>query len=169
MKKKYKILLVIVTIIAILDQTSKTFVQMNMNLYESIFIIENFLDIAYIRNSGIAFGLFSEHQSVIAMIIFIILTIIALILILRIFIKLPDSSLLMQIALCSILGGAVGNLIDRVLYGEVIDFISVHWYQYYWPAFNVADSCITIGMICFGYGSIIKKGCYPIMTYTKPR
>jgi signal peptidase II len=77
--------------------------------------------------------------------------VVALMLFLR---KTEETNRLMVVAIAAVLGGAVGNLVDRILYGEVTDFLLFHWRGYYWPAFNVADSCITLGVLGLLWSSL---------------
>ena len=75
--------------------------------------------------------------------------------------RLPDRETTLNTALTFILGGAIGNLIDRLLYGEVIDFLDFYWSRFHWPAFNFADSFITVGVILSLYRLITAKGKDP--------
>lgn len=142
--RPYRLLLIVSPILLILDQWTKLLVDSRFILYESVPLIENFLALTYIRNKGAAFGILSD--SAIRVPFFITVSIVALIGILWYLRKIDVSLKLQHWALVLIFSGALGNLIDRIRLGEVIDFIDAHWYQYHWPAFNVADSAITIGV-----------------------
>lgn len=142
--RPYRLLLIVSPILLILDQWTKLLVDSRFFLYESVPLIENFLALTYIRNKGAAFGILSD--SAIRVPFFITVSIVALIGILWYLRKIDVSLKLQHWALVLIFSGALGNLIDRIRLGEVIDFIDAHWYQYHWPAFNVADSAITIGV-----------------------
>jgi signal peptidase II len=144
MKRKYLILGLITPIVLILDQATKLYVDRVMKLYQSIIVIQNFFDITYLRNKGAAFSFLSGFSYRLPF--FILVSLVAVAVIIYIFRKLKPEQNLAAVALSLILGGAVGNLIDRVRLGEVIDFIYVHWYEHYWPAFNVADSAICVGV-----------------------
>jgi signal peptidase II len=115
-----------------------------MGLHSSITVVENFFNITYIRNKGAAFGFLAETSFRLPF--FILVSIIAVVVIIGVFRKLRPEQTFTAIALSLIFAGALGNLIDRIRLGEVIDFIYVHWYAHYWPAFNVADSAICIGV-----------------------
>jgi len=97
-----------------------------------------------VRNKGAAFGIFADSAFRIPF--FISVSFIAAIGIIWFYRKLEEQQRLLQWALALIFSGAIGNLIDRIRFGEVIDFVDAHWYQHHWPAFNVADSCISVGV-----------------------
>lgn len=112
-----------------------------------ILVIENFFAITHIRNPGVAFGLFADGPSEYKTYLFIGFSLIAIIAILIFFHQTPRENKMVQVALILIFSGAIGNLIDRILYHEVIDFLDFFYGNYHWPAFNIADSCITIGVL----------------------
>lgn len=141
---KYYTLLTLSFGTVLLDQLSKLYIDSSFRLYESLTVFENFFHITYVRNPGAAFGIFAGRDAAFRVPFFLTLSFVAVIGILIFYRTVED--LLLQVALSLILGGAIGNFIDRVRLGEVIDFIDVHWYNYHWPAFNVADSAITIGV-----------------------
>lgn len=128
----------------ILDQATKLYIDHSMQLFQSIPVLDNFFHITYVRNRGAAFS-FLSHASW-RLPFFIGVSIVAAIAILIAFFRLRNDQKLAQISLAMIFSGAVGNLIDRMRMGEVIDFLDVHWYQHHWPAFNVADSMICVGV-----------------------
>jgi signal peptidase II len=105
----------------------------------------------------VAFGLFARHESEYKVLFLVVISIIAIIAILIIFHQSPENKKAVRFGLILIFSGAVGNLIDRILYKEVIDFLDVFYEGFHWPAFNVADSCITTGVgfmiydLFFGY------------------
>ena len=143
MNKKYFPLIIIFLIIVLIDQITKFYIASNFELYQSIEIIRGFFNITYIRNSGVAFGMFSNLKGSFIQIVFIAIYIIAIISIIILYRETHGYS---HIALSLIFSGAIGNLIDRIFRGEVVDFMDFHWQNYHWPAFNVADSCITVGV-----------------------
>lgn len=134
-------------IVTLLDQGSKFYIVGKMSLHESVEVIKDFFHITYVRNRGAAFGILSNMDDTIRIPFFLISTIVALVAIVIIYLRAPERNCILHLSLALILGGALNNLIDRIFYGEVIDFLDLHWYQYHWPAFNVADSAITIGAI----------------------
>ena len=146
MKNKYLQLLLVSNVLIILDQLTKFLVTIHVPIHYSISVIEGFFSITHIRNPGVAFGLFARQESEYKVIFFIIVSLIAIIAILIIFHQSPDDKRAVRIGLILIFSGAVGNLIDRILHKEVIDFLDFFYKGSHWPAFNVADSCITIGV-----------------------
>jgi signal peptidase II len=128
----------------VLDQASKLYIDRTMSLYQSIPVIDGFFNIFYIRNKGAAFSFLSQAAWRVPF--FIGISLVASLAIIVGFGRLREDQRLAQVSLAMIFSGAVGNLIDRVRLGEVIDFLDVYWKTYHWPAFNVADSCICIGV-----------------------
>jgi signal peptidase II len=146
LSRKTRIVLGCVGFIVLADQLTKYIVDRTMPLHYSIPIIENFFSLTYIRNTGAAFGIFSGSHEAFRLPFLIIVSLIAIGFIFTMLKRLRESETGLTIALAFILGGAIGNLIDRVIYGEVIDFLGVYWSNYHWPAFNLADSFITVGV-----------------------
>jgi signal peptidase II len=132
-------------IFLVLDQVSKYWVSTNFSLYESVAIMPMF-NFTYVHNEGAAFSFLSDAGGWQRWFFTVIATSISGLLVywLR---GLNKSEKLLSIAYALVLAGAVGNLIDRVLYGYVIDFLDVYYQQYHWPAFNVADAAICIGAV----------------------
>jgi len=144
MKKKTSL---ITLLVLILDQATKWFARVRLGAHEVIEIIPGYLRFAFMRNSGVAFGLFTEIQSVWKPIILALLAVAAIVVILVYSARVPMNRILLQIALAMTLGGILGNLTDRVTHGSVADFIEFHIHEsFYWPMFNIADSAITIGI-----------------------
>ncbi len=142
--KKFALFALTAGVSLLLDQLTKIYIDSSFELYESVRVIENFFAITYVRNPGAAFGILAD--SAIRLPFFISVSVLAGIGILWYLRKVDPADRWQQFALGLIFSGAIGNLIDRVRLGEVIDFLLVHWYQYHWPAFNVADSAICIGV-----------------------
>lgn len=139
--------------IVLIDQLSKILVHAKMNLYDSFTVIPSLLDLTYIRNEGIAFGI-NFPGSKIFFIIFPILITFYLISLLKNK-EFEDNT--SQIALFLIIGGAIGNILDRILRGYVVDFIDFHINGAHWYIFNVADASVTIGLLFLLYSSILIK------------
>ena len=158
MTGKSKLVLTLLVVIIILDQGSKLMVDQTMPLNYSIPVIENLFNLTYIRNTGAAFGIFAGSSAVLRQPFLILFSLLAIGFILMMLRRLPEAEKGLMVALSFVLGGAVGNLIDRLLYGEVIDFLDFYWSRFHWPAFNFADSFITVGVILTLYRLIRAKG-----------
>jgi len=137
-------MLALTPLILIVDQLTKLYIDRTMQLYDSFPVIDGLFSITYLRNRGAAFSFLSEASWRLPF--FILATVIAVVAILVAFHKLRDEQRFAAVSLTLILSGAVGNLIDRVRLGEVIDFLDVYWGRHHWPAFNVADSAICVGV-----------------------
>jgi len=144
MSSRYKTLLIVAPLVLILDQLTKLYIDRAFFLGESVTVFENFFHISYVRNKGAAFGILAGSPWRVPF--FASIAVIAALGILWYLRSLRDDQRLLHLSLSLIFAGAVGNLIDRIRLGEVIDFLDVHWYQYHWPAFNVADSAICVGV-----------------------
>ncbi len=146
MNSEYHILALSTVGIVTLDQASKFYVDKYVALSESIEVVKGVLNITHIRNTGGAFGLLSGVPQPLGSCFFISVSILALIGILY-FLKKMGEDKLLALGLSLVFGGALGNLIDRLRMGVVIDFIDLYIKSYHWPAFNVADTCITLGAV----------------------
>lgn len=144
---KYRLVLIVLGSVLVLDQITKMMVEHWMRLHQSIEIIPNFVRLTYIRNTGAAFGFLAGDPSMLRVLFFVVTTIVAIGCIFYLLKNLPSEETGTTASLSLILGGALGNLFDRVRMGEVIDFIDLHWYQLHWPAFNVADAAISVGVV----------------------
>jgi signal peptidase II len=130
-----------------LDQATKAWVERTVPLYESIIVVPGLFNITHVKNTGVAFGLFAGHASTLRTLFFGAITLGALMLILLVFRTVKEKRILAPLCLGMIMAGALGNLVDRIRWGFVIDFMDLHWKTYHWPAFNVADSAITVGIL----------------------
>jgi len=144
MKAKYSILALTVPVVLVADQLTKLYIDRTMKLYQSIPVVDGLFSITYLRNKGAAFSFLSDASWRLPF--FLLATVIAVIAIITAFCKLKDEQRFAAFSLSLILSGAIGNLIDRVRMGEVIDFLDVYWRTHHWPAFNVADSAICVGV-----------------------
>ncbi len=138
MGKKNIIVFSTALLIVLLDQLTKFLVKQNLQLNQSISIIKNVLHFTYITNTGSAFGLFKRLN-----IFFILFSIIVIVVIFYFVQKIKKNGKALQFSIGLLLGGTIGNLIDRLVYGSVIDFIDFR----IWPVFNVADSAVTISIV----------------------
>ncbi len=132
-------------IIILLDQLSKYIAVDIIPLYESIEVLP-FFNWTLLYNEGAAFSFLSDQGGWQRWFFIILSTIVTTVLAIWLF-RLKDDEQSIALSLSLIIGGAIGNLIDRVLLGHVVDFIHLHYQEYYWPAFNVADSAITVGVV----------------------
>ena len=123
MKNKYLQLLLASNFLIVLDQITKYMVTIHVPLHYSISVVEGFFSITHIRNPGVAFGLFAGHESEYKVLFFVVISIIAILAILIIFHQTPDDKRMVKVGLILIFSGAIGNLIDRILHKEVIDFL----------------------------------------------
>ena len=132
--------------IIILDQVTKFYVQKALRLHESVVVVDGFFSLTYIRNPGAAFGFFATQTSEFRSVFFLTVSAVALTLLVFFFLQAPKDDVCALIAISLLFGGAIGNLLDRLRLGEVVDFLDFYVDQFHWPAFNVADSAITIGI-----------------------
>ena len=160
LSNRYLQLFLASNILIILDQYTKMLVDKHIPKHHFIMVIDNFFAITHIRNPGVAFGLGAEWPSEYKVYLFIGFSIVAIVAILIFFHQTPRENKMVRIALILIFSGAIGNLIDRILYQEVIDFLDFYYGSYHWPAFNVADSCITIGVLLM-FVDLIQAGRTP--------
>ena len=140
------------------DRWSKLAVAAAMPLHSSKSIIPGFFDLVHARNTGIAFSLFADAGPLLKDFILPALSAIAATAVLALFWRSGGEAVRMSLALALILAGAAGNLYDRAAYGYVVDFLDFYVGRWHWPAFNVADSCITVGAILLLIESIAGEG-----------
>ena len=130
-----------------LDQLTKWLVIRHINPEEPRAVVPNFFDLVYVTNNGAAFGSFRNNN-----VFFIVLSCVAMLFVLVLLLRKHSSDRWRDVALALLLGGVLGNLTDRLMHGHVIDFLLFDLHvplAHPWPAFNVADSCICIAVICF--------------------
>lgn len=151
MNKKYFTFGWIILFLVVLDQVTKVYIHTQFRLGESIEVIPNFFNITYVRNMGAAFGILSDSHETFRHIFFLSVPLIAVVIIFFMLKQTPDSDKWQVWSLSAIAGGALGNYIDRLKYGYVVDFLDFHYKnQYSYPAFNVADSAIVCGVFILG-------------------
>ena len=144
MKKKYYIglSLIVAIVILIIDQLTKKIITATMNIGDSYEVIPHFLNITSHRNNGAAWGILSGKMG-----FFYIITLIILAVLIIFYIKETKYNAFMQVAISLLFAGALGNFLDRLFNGEVVDFIDTNIFGYDFPIFNIADSSLTIGVI----------------------
>ena len=138
--------LLLMAAVVALDQATKAVVVRSLQLHENVPLVDGLLSLSHVRNRGAAFGLLSDWDLPYQSALLSLLSLAALAAIAVYFLRLPASARLPRAALALVLGGALGNLVDRVRLGYVVDFVHVYWRQHVWPDFNVADSAITVGV-----------------------
>ncbi len=136
--------------IVALDQVSKIAVLKSLDIHESVPIIKGFFNLVHVRNRGMAFGFLNRPDLDFGFWVLVSATILAIVLLLFWFHTMKDESNWITLGLSLILGGALGNLIDRLRLHEVVDFLDFYVGIYHWPAFNVADAAITVGAVMVG-------------------
>ena len=154
---------IIIVALMSIDQLTKALVARSVHFQSSKSIIPGFFNLTHIRNRGAIFGFFSHSESRILFIFLTLVSLVALGLVIYYFFKTPSSQSFMNISLSVILAGALGNLIDRVFRGYVIDFLDFYIKGWHWPSFNVADACITTGAFLLIFILVFKRGkeCIP--------
>lgn len=140
-------------VVLVLDQLTKAWVRSAMTLNETIPVVGDVVRLTYIHNEGAAFGLsVGPHSSQ----VFLVLAAVASVLVLYLLLSAPREERMQRVALALILGGALGNIIDRVRWSMVVDFIQVGVAGHFWPIFNVADSAVTIGAVLLAWTYLFK-------------
>ena len=163
-------IIILVSAVILFDQASKYLVKHTMQLGKPISVLGSFFQLTYVENSGMAFGIQVENR-----ILFALLSVSALVLVIYYLLKSRKEHPLLQIALSMILGGAIGNIFDRIVHGSVVDFLDFEFFNislptvkflfinfegYHmtrWPVFNIADSAVTCGMILIAISVIFVK------------
>ena len=146
MKRKYWVLLIFCFGILLLDQLTKSLIVQKLSLYQRVEVIQGFFNIIHVRNTGGAFGIFGGEKGGLGSILFVVVSLLAIGSIFYLFIKIKENEKTLALSFSLVLSGAIGNLSDRLRYGEVIDFLDFYLSSTHWPAFNVADSAICIGI-----------------------
>jgi signal peptidase II len=136
-----------VAVIVVLDQATKALVRARLPLHESVTVVPGFFDLTHVRNTGAAFGMLNSVDFEYKALVMVLVAVAALIAVASYALTLPADQRIARIGLALILGGAIGNLIDRATAGFVVDFVDVYWRGFHFWAFNVADSAITVGVV----------------------
>ena len=160
MKKIHHLVLWPALAVILLDQITKAVVMDRLRAHaSSVPVIRGFFNLVHVRNRGMAFGLMNSPHGDLSFYILLFASLGAVVFILVWTFKFKEKGNLVPLGLGLILGGAVGNLIDRLRFHEVIDFLDFHLGAYHWPAFNVADSAITVGtfMVAIGLMFLNKR------------
>ena len=150
-------LVVVAGAVLILDQVTKALILAHLSLGGSIAVIPGFFDLTHVHNPGGAFGFLAGMSAEVRSLLFVAVSLVAAGLILYFYWQTPLGQRFLSFGLALIFGGAVGNLVDRIRFGIVVDFLDVYAGTLHWPAFNVADSAITIGVGIFAYHILFRK------------
>jgi len=153
--------------VILLDQATKLFVQAHMVLYESIAIVPNYLDITYTQNPGAAFSMLADAPPWVRKAFLLTMACAAIVVLLIVIVR-SESVSITSVSCALILGGAIGNLIDRAIRGRVIDFMRAHYYDLNYPIFNVADSAISIGVVLILFLTFFGRDPEPKPDETNP-
>jgi len=145
MKRKYWVLLIVCLSLLLLDQWTKHLVLQKLPLHHSAEVIPGFFNLTHVRNTGGAFGIFGGKGDI-GLAFFVAVSLIAVGTIIFLLIKLKEHEKTLILSFSLVLSGAIGNLIDRLRHGEVVDFLDFYVLSFHWPAFNIADSAICIGI-----------------------
>ena len=128
------------------DQWTKSTVLKKLPLHHSVKVVEGFFNLTHVRNTGGAFGIFGGERGGFGSVLFLAVSLVAIGCIVILFLRLRDDDKHLSLSYSLILSGAIGNLIDRLRYGEVVDFLDFYISSFHWPAFNIADSAICVGI-----------------------
>jgi len=157
LKKRHHLMAWPALAVVLLDQGSKWLVALRLHVHESVPVIGGFFNLVHVRNRGMAFGLMNRSDIDLGFYLLVGASLAAMVILLVWFTRLKEEDNRLVPGLSLILGGAVGNLIDRVRLREVIDFLDFQAGPYHWPAFNVADSAITAGTIWVALTLLLRR------------
>ncbi len=150
-------LLTVALPVTALDQATKALVMAFLEKYRTVPVIPGFFNLTHIYNPGGAFGFLASQGTAVRNIFFFAVSWLAILLVLYFFWRTPRSHRMLSTAFAMILGGAMGNMIDRIRLGHVVDFLDFYIGRHHWPSFNVADSAITVGMVIFVWHLLFRK------------
>jgi len=163
LKRDYLVFIGVALIILLLDQASKWMAVTHIQAHQALSVIPGFFHLVLVKNRGMAFGVFSQTKSGFYYYFLLFTTIGATGVILFFFFWIKSNKKWLTVGLSLILGGALGNLVDRVRLGYVIDFLDFFLKSYHWPAFNVADSAVTVGTFWLLFNIIRGKKIIEVM------
>jgi signal peptidase II len=152
-RRKYVLFGVLGAISLILDQWTKVLARAKLRGHSPVTVIDGFFNLRYSENTGVAFGMFQTLPG--GRILLTLVAVVAFVLVLHYLRKTEPKHTRMHAALGLVGGGAIGNLIDRIMYGKVTDFIVWHWKGHEWPAFNIADAALVVGVGLMGLDMLL--------------
>ncbi len=155
--RKHWLILIVTPLALLADQLTKLSIHAALRPFQEIVIVPGYLELIFVTNRGLAFGMFSGQLGGAATWIFLGITLVALAIILHLFFQTDNQAVVLPLALSLVLAGALGNLIDRFRWGYVVDFMNMHWKHHYWPTYNVADIAITAGIILLIFDSFLPR------------
>ncbi|HQO14772.1 MAG TPA: signal peptidase II [Smithellaceae bacterium] len=157
MKKNLIIFIACAASVIAIDQLTKAVITEKLFMYGTHKVIDGFFNLVYVMNPGAAFGFLSRTPELFRYSFFIGITVLAMLLIIYYLVKSENEKTIITLSLALIFGGAVGNLIDRIRFGAVVDFLDFYIGNWHWPAFNAADSAITVGAALMLWEMIIAR------------
>jgi len=157
LRTKYQKLAVVAGAVIVFDQITKAAILSTLPLYRSVSIVPGFFSLTHLQNPGGAFGFLATQSSQVRSVIFLLISSLAVGLIFYFYRNTPKTYPLLATGFALIFGGALGNLIDRVRYGKVVDFLDFYIGDVHWPAFNIADSAISVGVAIFLFHIAFRK------------
>jgi signal peptidase II len=156
-KKEIIRLILVSGTVVLADQVSKQIIMASLALHEYIVVIDHFFNITHVLNPGGAFGFFATQSDVVRKLVFLVISSVVALFVLWFYSRVARTHVFLSWGLALIFSGAIGNLIDRFRFGHVVDFLDFYIGTAHWPAFNVADSAISIGMAILIYHVVFKK------------
>jgi signal peptidase II len=156
-RSKYTYLAVVAGAVLALDQITKALVLGRLPLGNTFTVVPGLFDITHVHNPGGAFGFLATMGPEVRGVLFIGVTVLVAALILYLYRQTPGEQRLLATGLALVFGGALGNLVDRIRFGVVVDFLDFYIGELHWPAFNVADSAITVGVFLFAVSTLFRK------------
>ncbi|MFH1981052.1 MAG: signal peptidase II [Pseudomonadota bacterium] len=147
----------IASAVIVLDQVTKAMVLSQLPLYHSVPVLPGFFNLTHVQNPGGAFGFLAGQSPALRAVVFLAASAMAALLVLYFYMTTPPTHRFLAVGFALIFSGAIGNLIDRVRFGVVVDFLDFFVGKAHWPAFNVADSAITVGMTIFAGHLVFRK------------
>jgi signal peptidase II len=160
-KRSYALFVLPALAVLVLDQVSKQLVLKTIPVHQGLDVIDGFFSLLHVRNRGMAFGFMNRPGFEMGFYLLTVVTFLAVLFLVFWFIRLRVEERKMTLSLSLIAGGALGNLLDRVRLGEVIDFLDFYIGSLHWPAFNVADSAITVGTLWLALQLLLQSSARP--------
>jgi signal peptidase II len=155
--KRYGIYAALAALVIGLDQLTKALIVKNIPFYGSVKVIPGFLDLTHIHNKGAILGILNSSEHAWTPVVLLLLNAAALTLVLYYFSKTSEEERAARFGLTLIVGGALGNVVDRIVRGYVVDFVEMYAGRFHWPTYNLADSCISIGAVILILSVILRR------------